>query len=1092
MNANRLLSAGFGLCFFASLWFWPRVPLAPLTLVSLLPHGLFAAWMIRRRGLGRLVWLPPLAWLAMLPFASPGWAVALAVSLYVLALALSLLGLSGGRDWLAGPAVLGRMIFAMVCYPALLVALALGLESLLFDVSLRFLPWLLNLWGAASLALLVVAPLGLCEPWNARRRYVELALFVLLACVLALPLVGNRSLSGFPDALLFLPVVLIAAFRCTVRGVSFVGLCALMLLTLFSYGAGPLSSVSEGLIMLCAVVAGLIVAAVVESQRRNEASLGEFQARIEALVNNSPNMMTFKGLDGRYILVNRAFTSHLGKSAAEMIGRRPNELFPIEYATQVRAQDDVVLRCLEPRQFEYAYALDGREYFLLVTKFPLFDAKGLPAGLGAVMTDISEQRKQQQAVLEAEEKYRALIEQSLAGIFIYQDGRWVYVNSKLAEMLGDTPEGLIGCTLHEMLAPGEQDRVEDIIRHRFDNNVQVVHYVTRVVRRDGSTMDVEVHSRLFEYKGRMASIGFALDISDRIAADASLKFAAKVFETSGEGILICDASRHIIAVNEAFSSITGYQRDEAVGHMSRVFSDESRPSFHDMMHALAEHGHWRGEMLDRRKGGDWYPAELSLSVVRDPHGDVAHYVGLFTDITVRKQAEERMHFLANHDPLTRLPNRSSLISSLEERLLSMAETGGQLAVIFIDLDRFKLINDSFGHQSGDELLRVIAIRLINSVGRRGMLARLGGDEFTLLVSDYAGTNGLSEIAEELLTVLSRPLRLEEHEVFVTGSIGISLYPNDGTDARTLLKNADVAMYRAKDSGKNTYQFFASEMNAQTVERLMLESGMRQALERNEFELHFQPQVRTGSRDLIGVEVLLRWRHPQLGLVSPGRFIPLAEETGLIKPIGNWVLAEACRQLTAWDREGIPVPRVAVNLSARQFEQQDLIAIVAGALERSGLAADRLELEITESMIMQNPVETVQILNELKRLGVQLAIDDFGTGYSSLSILKRFPLDSLKIDRSFIDGLPQDLDSAAITEAVLAMSRKLGFAVVAEGVEQEAQAQFLEGIGCDALQGYHFGKPMPAEHLAAWLGHGEEAFTPTVVPDGFLHSAQASG
>ena len=295
------------------------------------------------------------------------------------------------------------------------------------------------------------------------------------------------------------------------------------------------------------------------------------------------------------------------------------------------------------------------------------------------------------------------------------------------------------------------------------------------------------------------------------------------------------------------------------------------------------------------------------------------------------------------------------------------------------------------------------------------------------------------------------------------------------------------MYRAKDSGKNTYQFFASEMNTQTIERLVLENGMRQALERNEFELHFQPQVNAHGRELVGVEVLLRWRHPEFGLIPPCRFIPLAEETGLIKPIGDWVLAESCRQLTLWDQAGLYVPRVAVNLSARQFEQQNLIHTVASALEQASLEPHRLELEITESMIMQNPVETVRILNELKKLGVKLSINDFGTGYSSLSILKRFPLDTLKIDQSFIDGLPQDSDSAAITEAVLAMSRKLGFTVVAEGVEHEGQAHFLEQIGCDILQGYYFGKPMPTEHFVAWLGSEPVRGVTQVVDVESLHS-----
>jgi diguanylate cyclase (GGDEF)-like protein len=475
-------------------------------------------------------------------------------------------------------------------------------------------------------------------------------------------------------------------------------------------------------------------------------------------------------------------------------------------------------------------------------------------------------------------------------------------------------------------------------------------------------------------------------------------------------------------------------------------------------------------LLDRRKNGDWYPAELSLSVVRDQQQAVINYVGLFSDITVRKQAQERLNFLANHDPLTRLPNRSFLIASLEERLQQMVGHDQQLAVIFIDLDRFKLINDSFGHQAGDELLRVIAIRLASTVGARGMLARLGGDEFTLLVSDFSQLKQLIDIAEQVLIVLAKPLRLEEHEVFVTGSLGISVYPNDGADARTLLKNADAAMYRAKDSGKNTYQFFAAEMNTQTFERLVMENSMRQALERREFELYFQPQVNAKTRELAGVEVLLRWRHPQWGLIAPGRFIALAEETGLIKSIGHWVLEESCRQLTEWDHAGLNVPRVAVNLSARQFEQQNLVAHVAAALENAALLPNRLELEITESMIMQNPEETIRILNEIKRLGVQLSIDDFGTGYSSLSMLKRFPLDMLKIDRSFVIGLPQDDDSAAIAEAVLAMSRKLGFMVVAEGVEHEGQASFLEQRGCDILQGYFFGKPMPVEHFVAWLGH----------------------
>jgi diguanylate cyclase (GGDEF)-like protein/PAS domain S-box-containing protein len=1094
VKAKKIFDAMVFFCFLASSVFWPKAPLANITAASFIPHAIFAAIILSRRPVFYWIGWPLLALVAVSPLYGYGWSLCLSASLYVLAAGVLFSGLGHqGAKSLESPAALLQMLLRLALFPSLLVALSLGLLSLLFAVSAHFVSWIASMWCSVLLALCAIVPLVFCKMVRSRQLFAELFLLILVALAIAFAIYPSRHILEFPASILFFPLILAAALRANISGACIVSTVVLTILAVLYDGPATAISFIYAVFSLCFVIAGLMVAVMVKLQQRREHELFDFQTKVDALVNHSPNLMSLKGLDGRFLMVNRAYASMVGKVPSELVGKRVAELFSPEDALQIRAQDERVLRSLEPRQFEESYTVNGQQFCFLVTKFPLFDTKGRPAGIGSVDTDIIESRKQQQATQEAEEKYRAVSEQSLAGIFIYQDGKLAYVNEKLAEILGVLSESLVGATLEQLQLQPECERLqfEQRLQERISNNIQAMHYVARIQRPDGVWLDLEIHSRLFDYQGRVASIGFVLDISDRVAADASQKLVAKVFETSAEGILICDASMQIIAVNAAFSRITGYQADEAIGRMSRVFGDRQRDTFPQMISDLEAQGYWRGEVLDRRKNGDWYPAQLSMSMVRDPQGDVVNYVVLFADITVRKQAEERLNFLANHDPLTRLPNRSSLISSLEEQLLSMEGEDGRLAVIFIDLDRFKLINDSFGHQSGDELLRVIAIRLANMVGSRGILARLGGDEFTLLVSSFTDLSEIATLSEQMLSVLAKPLRLEDHEVFVTGSIGISVYPNDGADARSLLKNADVAMYRAKDSGKNTYQFFSSEMDTQTVERLVMENGMRQALVRNEFELHFQPQVSAGRRELVGVEVLLRWRHPELGLVAPGRFIPLAEETGLIKSIGSWVLTEACRQLTRWDREGLMVPRVAVNLSARQFEQSNLVELVAAALEDSGLAASRLELEITESMIMQNPVETVRILNDLKHLGVQLSIDDFGTGYSSLSILKRFPLDMLKIDKSFIVGLPQDSDSAAITEAVLALSRKLGFCVVAEGVEYENQAHFLENIGCDILQGYYFGKPMPAELFVAWLGGQRQSTSHPALNDA-LHSVSGHG
>jgi diguanylate cyclase (GGDEF)-like protein/PAS domain S-box-containing protein len=463
--------------------------------------------------------------------------------------------------------------------------------------------------------------------------------------------------------------------------------------------------------------------------------------------------------------------------------------------------------------------------------------------------------------------------------------------------------------------------------------------------------------------------------------------------------------------------------------------------------------------------GEWRFISFSGEPVFDRDGTFRGYRGIARDVTQTRRAEERIRRLAHFDELTGLPNRTMFMHTLQRAFSLAQRRSKQFALFFIDLDRFKNINDSLGHEAGDRLLQDVARRLRHHLRESDTVARLGGDEFVVLVEDCADARELNAIAQNILNALGRPYTLSGREYHVTGSIGISSYPADGLDPASLLKNADIAMYLAKDRGKNNFQFYSAQQNAHSFERLALESALRHALERREFALHYQPKIDIASNRIVGVEALLRWNHPDLGVVTPNQFIPLAEETGLIVPIGRWVLRTACAQSAAWRSDGLPGIRIAVNLSARQFSDDGLIADIADALAEAALPPEGLELEITESMVMHNPERAVGTLSRLRELGIAVSIDDFGTGYSSLGYLKRFPIDNVKIDRSFIKDLPHDTDDAAITRAVIAMAKSLRIRVVAEGVETREQLEFLRAHECDECQGYFVSRPLPPAEFA---------------------------
>lgn len=550
----------------------------------------------------------------------------------------------------------------------------------------------------------------------------------------------------------------------------------------------------------------------------------------------------------------------------------------------------------------------------------------------------------------------------------------------------------------------------------------------------------------------------------------SRQLAASVFDASPQAVLIMDASHRIIEANRASISITGYRHSELHGKplCETLFRPERRASCDEMLWQRVDaHNGWQGETELVRRSGEVFPAWQSVTPVHDASGVIRHYVCMFTDIGDEKRAEERIRHLAHHDPLTELPNRALLTDRLAHGLDRARRHGTRLAVLFIDLDRFKYINDSLGHPVGDKLLKVVADRFTTALREEDTLSRIGGDEFVVILEDLGATDDAARVAGKLLEVLETPLQVEGHELFIGASIGISLFPTDGDSIDALVRCADSAMYRAKEAGRNTFQFFTPEQARESRERFELERDLRQAVERGEFRLLYQPQADCVTGRIVGVEALVRWQHPTRGLVSPDLFIPVAEEVGFIGKIGAWVLHTACSQARRWEEEGHDL-RIAVNLSGQQISRDGLVELVHDVLAKTGLSPELLELEITEGHLLQRVEHCILTLRDLKSLGVTLAIDDFGTGYSSLSYLKKLPVDRLKIDRNFVEGIPDDRDDVAIVATILSMARNLGLEVIAEGVENDTQLTHLRNAHCTEYQGYLLSRPVPPAEVEALL------------------------
>ncbi len=587
-----------------------------------------------------------------------------------------------------------------------------------------------------------------------------------------------------------------------------------------------------------------------------------------------------------------------------------------------------------------------------------------------------------------------------------------------------------------------------------------------------------VHERSLHYydeEGKpLRSLGTVQDITAQRQIDEQLRLAANVFENSLNGIMITDAHARIIKINQVFSEVMGYTEDEVVGHKPNLFKSGHHDGrfYHKLWTTLKREGKWQGEIWDRRKDGDIVPLWQNISSVRDHGGRVIRYISVFYDLSEQKQNAEHIHHLAYYDALTDLPNRQLFRERCEHSLEQAQRDNQTVAVLFLDLDRFKHVNDSLGQPVGDELLRMVAQRLKDNLRHCDTVARLGGDEFIILLENSPTPFDTEGVARKILRALDEPFWVHGYKLEIGTSIGISFYPTDGNDSTTLIKHADLAMYQAKEQGRGNFQFYEAYLTERAKERLFLEGELREALKRNELTLYYQPQFSLADESLIGAEALLRWRHSEIGTVSPDKFVAIAEDSGLIVSIGEWVLRAACRQAKSWMDQGKRFQRIAVNLSGAQVERSDILNTVSSILAETGLPPSHLELEITETYIMRQAQRNIEIMEKLRKLGVTLAIDDFGTGQSSLSYLKRLPVNKLKIDRSFVMDIPQDANDIAITRAILALGHSLRMTVLAEGVETFEQLAFLKELACDEVQGYYYSKPLAAESFQALLDNAK--------------------
>lgn len=807
-----------------------------------------------------------------------------------------------------------------------------------------------------------------------------------------------------------------------------------------------------------------------------ELRLAASERRLRSILNTVPHGIQENDLDGTITYSNQAHHDMLGFSDNQLIGHKIWDFACCEQE-KVEVRDfltQLIAERPEPSPFVVEnIRLDGELVWLRIDWDYRYDKSGELVGLTSIVTDLTTQRRIEQQLQEHEQEWKAAIDQAVQAILILdEESRLTRANRAFYKLTG-LSNVEAGKTLEELsqISPKHSELLLGLDKQKLERNNLFEEADS------GSAFEVFIKVLVNEDGGQRGRLITISDLTLSRQLNQRLELFGSVFENTAEGIMVTDAKKRIIEVNEAFTQITGYSSQEVLKKQPSFLSSgrQDRGFYRDMWRSIKETGRWSGEIWNRNKSGKVYPEFLTVNSIKNSAGKVTNYVGIFADISKLKNSQARIERLSYYDELTELPNRSLLIERIEHTIRHAKRTDTRCAVVMLDLDRFKNINESYGHTIGDKLIRDVSQNLQSVVRDGDTLARIGGDEFVLLFESVADVSRLGFVTDRIQKALATPIDLPDQTVNITASMGICVYPEDGSNASELLKNADAAMFHAKGLGRNTYHFYTEELTRKAFEVLLLENDLRQAIEHNELELYYQPQVDLRTGKVVGAEALIRWNHKVLGTVSPARFIPIAEESGLIIEIGDWVLEEGCRQLHKWYTEGsIELSHLALNVAAMQLSRGGLVARLGELLSKYEFQAGRLELEVTEGFVMEKTERSINQLVAIQELGVTLAIDDFGTGYSSLSYLKDLPMDKLKIDQSFIRGVPHDSDDLAITKTILALGQGLGLRVIAEGVETEEQAHFLLEAGCKYAQGYLFSKPLPADEFEAYLQRNRQS------------------